>query len=243
LCFLVKVFRSNAFIKSFLFQVANIAPLAFTLATVLCPHRNFEVPVIYGIIVIGAISCLLLVFFWDAVAVVAGEKHSVGLLLLQFFLALVDCTSSVAYLPFMSAFNQKYLTAFYVGEGFSGLIPSLVSLAQGAGDIRCVNQTSYINVTVDGATDIQPSFSVYPVYETPRFSIEIFFLFLFAMLIVSLVSFTLLNYWPYAKREKVGSAHDLAQQFSQRSSGSYELNAARRDSLPRLVDCHCCKGR
>ncbi|KAL8608424.1 hypothetical protein ACOMHN_002657 [Nucella lapillus] len=184
-------------------QIANIAPFAYTVVRTVCPGRDIEVPVIYGIIGVGALSCFLLVFFWDATAVVGGKEHSVGLLALQFFLALVDCTSSVAYLPFMGAFRRQYLPAFYVGEGFSGLLPSLMALAQGAGKLRCVNETVMENVTVSGAPTMQPSFTLSPKYETPRFSVEVFFMFLFSMLVVSCISFSLLNFWPYIKKEKI----------------------------------------
>lgn len=225
----------------FFFQVANIAPLTYTIIRTVFPQRNIEVPVIYTIIIVGAASCLLLAFFWDATAVIGGELHSVGLLSLQFFLALVDCTSSVAYLPFMGAFKQQYLTAFFVGEGFSGLLPSLVSLAQGAGRMRCVNQTTMQNVTVGGVSTIQPSFVVFPIYETPKFSIEVFFFFLFAMLVVSFISFSLLNFWPYARKEKVDEEGDSEQENGHHSqlpfpaSGTspavtYELNSHRNQS-------------
>ena len=193
------------------------------------------------IISVGAVSCLLLAFFWDATAVINGELHSVGLLSLQFFLSLVDCTSSVAYLPFMGAFRQQYLTAFFVGEGFSGLLPSLVSLAQGAGKMRCVNQTIMQNVTVGSMSTIEPSFAVYPVYETPTFSIEVFFFFLFAMLVVSFISFSLLNFWSYARKEKLDEEENseqengLQSQLSPQPSASsprvtYELNSQRNRS-------------
>lgn len=207
-------------------QVANIAPLTYVIVHSVFPKRNIEVPVIYTIITVGAVSCLLLSFFWDATAVIAGELHSVGLLALQFFLALVDCTSSVVYLPFMGSFKQEYMTAFYIGEGFSGLLPSLVSLAQGAGEMRCVNQSIMQNVTVDGASTMEPSFVVYPQYETPKFSIEVFFFFLCGMLVVSFISFTLLNFWPYAKKEKVDGSVESEQEGQIRSQLSFQSSAS-----------------
>ncbi|XP_076449296.1 riboflavin transporter 2-like [Babylonia areolata] len=214
-------------------QIANIAPFVYTAVRTVRPQCNIEVPVIYGIIGIGILSCFLLVFFWDATAVVAGNVHSVGLLSLQFFLALVDCTSSVAYLPFMGAFKRQYLPAFYVGEGFSGLLPSLVALAQGAGEMRCVNETIMQNVTVNGESAMEASFIVYPMYETPKFSIEIFFGFLFSMLLISCISFSLLNFWPYVKKEKVdlewerskGLPYQVSMLLSP-SAESYELDSS-----------------
>ncbi|KAG7219475.1 hypothetical protein INR49_009309 [Caranx melampygus] len=59
----------------------------------------------------------LLGFFWKETAVVAGSPRSVALLALTFFLAAVDCTSSVTFLPFMMRLQPQYLTTYYIGEG------------------------------------------------------------------------------------------------------------------------------
>ena len=47
-----------------------------------------------------------------------------------FCLSLVDCTSSVLYFPYMARFRETYMISFMIGEGCSGLIPALASLAQ-----------------------------------------------------------------------------------------------------------------
>ncbi len=61
---------------------------------------------------------------------------------LLFFLSLVDCTSSVLFVPFMASLRPRYLTSYLVGEGLSGLIPAAVALAQGVGgNPRCLNVT------------------------------------------------------------------------------------------------------
>ena len=54
----------------------------------------------------------------------AGEERSTALLSLTAFLALVDCTSSVVYLPYMAYFKDGYLSGFYIGQ----LTPILVEL-------------------------------------------------------------------------------------------------------------------
>lgn len=167
---------------------------------------------------------------------IAGESHSTALLVLQFFLALVDCTSSVAFLPFMSVFKPQYMTAYFLGEGFSGLIPSLVALAQGAGSMECqdfpmyVNKTNpdrsnnsqdhhhakdphiernttflYVKENVNGSS-LPVTFTRYPVYQEPKFSVRTFFLFLMALLTLSVVAFTLLNFWSYCQQEYVQPA-------------------------------------
>ena len=107
-------------------QLANIGPLIYTILVKLWPERIKEWPFVYVIIAIGALSCLALVFFWDSTSYINGQEHSTGLLSLTFFLSLVDCTSSVVYLPYMAIFKPQYMTAFYIGEGLSGLIPGLV---------------------------------------------------------------------------------------------------------------------
>uniref|UniRef100_A0AAV2MBW2 Riboflavin transporter n=1 Tax=Knipowitschia caucasica TaxID=637954 RepID=A0AAV2MBW2_KNICA len=43
---------------------------------------------------------------------------------------LVDCTSSVTFLPFMMRLHPQYLTTYFAGEGLSGLVPALVALIQ-----------------------------------------------------------------------------------------------------------------
>lgn len=209
--------------------MANIAPLAYTCASTLWPHRMLEVPVIYIIISLGGASCFLLAFLWRVTSPIAGTEHSTALFALQFCLALVDCTSSVAFLPFMSVFKPQYMTAYFIGEGFSGLIPSLIALGQGAGNMKCVsvpkngtntsknietdleffrNETltlSESTLLYGNNTSLTGSLTSVPVYQPPRFSVKIFFLLLMIMMIISALSFTLLNFWPYCRREHVGA--------------------------------------
>uniref|UniRef100_H9GNM4 Riboflavin transporter n=1 Tax=Anolis carolinensis TaxID=28377 RepID=H9GNM4_ANOCA len=165
-------------------QLANLGPLVFTLA-----HRFGrlgEVGVIYGVLALGCLSCLLLAFFWGSTSVVAGVPRSTALLALLFFLALVDCTSSVTFLPYMRRFQPVYLTTYFIGEGLSGLLPGLVALGQGVGTPQCHGNGS--NTTGN--------------YQAPHFSVQTFFLFLTAMMGLSLASFILLNHLPVAKKER-----------------------------------------
>ncbi|XP_060627730.2 riboflavin transporter 2-like [Anolis sagrei] len=165
-------------------QLANLGPLVFTLA-----HRFIrlgEVRVIYGVLVLGCLSCLLLAFFWSSTSIVVGVPRSTALLALLFFLALVDCTSSVTFLPYMRRLRPAYLTTYFIGEGMSGLLPGLVALGQGVGTPQCHGNGS--NSTGD--------------YQAPHFSVQTFFLFLTTMMGLSLASFVLLNHLPAAKRER-----------------------------------------
>ncbi|XP_067651931.1 riboflavin transporter 2-like [Haliotis asinina] len=212
-------------------QLANIGPLIYTLSKLKWSHKLNEVPVIYLIIGIGGISCLLLAFFWDKTSYVAGAMHSTALLILNFFLALVDCTSSVVFLPYMAHFKPEYIPAFFIGEGFSGLLPGLVALGQGAGQTTCVNQTVSQNVTINGTSINETSFVIIPQYQTPKFSIEVFFFLLFGMLVACGAAFTMLHYCEFAKLEQLKATKDEADESTEITAqtdlaSSYELSGS-----------------
>lgn len=206
---------------SIIIQVANIGPLFVTCMYIFCKKKMNERMAVYLVLGIGAVACLLLSFFWKETVFFAGEMRSMALLVLQFFLALTDCTTSVLFLPFMSSFKAEYITAYYIGEGLSGLIPSVVALGQGVGQLTCAN------VSQTNSTTNETSYSIQPIYHDAKFSVEEFFYFLFGMLVVSILSFTILNYVPYCKKEKVKHQDDY-EEVSESSNktnvaSSYEL--------------------
>ncbi|XP_038165211.1 solute carrier family 52, riboflavin transporter, member 3-A [Cyprinodon tularosa] len=172
-------------------QLANLGPLLVTIMHKLCPGRLNERAVIYSILSIGIISCILLIFFWDKTTVVAGAPHSTAFFIITFFLSLVDCTSSVTFLPFMMQLPPKYITTYFIGEGLSGFIPGVIALAQGVGMAKCVNTSQ----TVGNHTD-EEVWSMQTEYLPPNFSTEVFFSFLAAMMCISLVAFLGLNRLP-----------------------------------------------
>ncbi|XP_069114053.1 solute carrier family 52, riboflavin transporter, member 3-B-like [Argopecten irradians] len=198
-------------------QLANIGPVFLTVWYVCFKSPVPEKSIVYLILCIGAAVCLLLAFFWKSTSYIADAMHSTGLLILQFFLATVDCTSSVLFLPFMSLFKPQYISALYIGEGLSGLIPSLVALGQGVGQMICQN-ISVVNTTTNiSHYDIQPR------YEDPSFPVEHFFYFLFAMVVMSALAFTLLNYLPYCKREHLSISQETKE--DETFITSYNLNS------------------
>ncbi|KAG7216017.1 hypothetical protein INR49_003539 [Caranx melampygus] len=170
-------------------QLANLGPLLVTLMHKLCPGRLKEHVVIYSILSIGILSCILLAFFWDKTTIVAGASHSTAFFIITFFLSLVDCTSSVTFLPFMMQLPAKYITTYFIGEGLSGFIPGVVALAQGVGIAKCVNSSTG-NHTGDNM------WSLHTEYLPPNFSTEVFFFFLAAMMSLSLAAFVALNRLP-----------------------------------------------
>lgn len=170
-------------------QMANVGPLLVAIIYKLFPGRLKESAVNYIILSIGVVACILLAFFWNRTTVMAGELHSTAFFIITFFLALVDCTSSVTFLPFMMRFPAKYVTTYYIGEGLSGFIPGVVGLAQGVGISTCVNSSQ----TGGNQTD---DWILHTQYLPPNFSTQGFFFFLAAMMVVSLVAFISLKRLP-----------------------------------------------
>jgi hypothetical protein len=122
----------------------------------------------------------------------------------------------------MARFPAQYLTAFYVGEGLSGLIPALIGLGQGLGrDPVCHNQsvltaeqTIHDNRSGDGRPNLTairpqsysdslstPAVQLVATFHPPLFSVSTFFFVLFGMLCLSIVSFSLLHFNPYFRRQ------------------------------------------
>ena len=87
--------------------------------------------VVYVSVSVGVVACALLAFTWQTTAVLFNKRVSVALLGSTFLLALVDCTSSLTFLPYMAVLPSVYMSPFYVGETMSGLLPGLLALVQG----------------------------------------------------------------------------------------------------------------
>ncbi|CAF0780888.1 unnamed protein product [Didymodactylos carnosus] len=170
----------------------NIAPFGLILFKCLSKRQFNPVPLNYIIIIIGMVSCLLLVFFWHYTIQIGSRYHSVALLSLAFFLSLLDCTSSVTFADYIQHYRQEYTSTLFLGESLTSIIPSLLAVAQGNGRIYCSNSTT-TNTTI-------------VVYETARFSISIYFLCLFFLLTLSLISFILLQWTSLGTRAR--SNHD-----------------------------------
>ncbi|KAL6488859.1 hypothetical protein MHYP_G00026000 [Metynnis hypsauchen] len=182
-------------------QLANIGPLFITLMHRFKPGALDERPVIYTIVVMGAVATFLLAFLWKHTLVVGGAVHSVALLSLSFLLSVVDCTSSVTFLPFMMRLPPQYLTSYFVGEGLSGLIPALVALIQGVGMVQCKNATANANISMENST-WGSSGELVAHYQQANFSAQVFFLFLSVMMIVCLGAFLMLNHLPAVAKER-----------------------------------------
>jgi riboflavin transporter 2 len=112
-------------------NIANIGPLIIALIRYLIGESSaYEVPSICVIFSVGIIVPLILSFTWFKPVYLFGQNRSLYLLILGFFLALVNCTSSVTYLPFVNRFDHKWLNIYFAGESLSSLIPAMLGLIQ-----------------------------------------------------------------------------------------------------------------
>lgn len=213
-----------------LIQMANIGPLFITLMHRFRPGMLDERPVIYFIVGLGIVATFLMAFFWQHTVMVGGSLHSVPLLLLSFLLSVVDCTSSVTFLPFMMRLRPQYLTTYFAGEGLSGLVPALVALIQGVGVVHCQNATladaANISTIADGKLET--------VYQPAKFSVQIFFVFLSAMMVVCLVAFILLNHHPAVARERKNDLYFSGDLAPGKREQSLSLHAQTPEQKPMI---------
>ncbi|KAG8234745.1 hypothetical protein J437_LFUL009983 [Ladona fulva] len=126
---------------------------------------------IYAVLAVGAAASIALAFTWDKP--VGGKSWPI--IILTFFFALVGCTSSVLFIPFMAAFRPRSLAAYFTGEGIGGLLPGVIALVQGVG--------GEANCDENGV----------PVQPTPLFSSTVYFCCLFVLMLSSIIGFGILE--------------------------------------------------
>jgi hypothetical protein len=129
-------------------------------------------------------------------------SRSVPFFIGVFVLAILDCTCTIVFLTYIGKFRQNYVTALYIGEGISSLLPSLFALAQGTGsENKCSiqhvehNSTLFKNVTESITLEEEDSSRT-----TPRFSVSVYFWLLFFTLLISFLSFAIMDLVPYFKK-------------------------------------------
>ncbi|XP_010864192.1 solute carrier family 52, riboflavin transporter, member 2 isoform X2 [Esox lucius] len=162
---------------SVLIALGSIGPIAVTITHHCAPGWLNERLVIHFIQVLAVVASIFLAIFWSQVATVAEESRSVPFLLLTFVLALVCCTSSVTFLPFMFRYPPQYIRTFFVGQGLSALFPCVVALGQGVGKLECKMENGTLK----------------PHYLEENFPAQDFFWFLFVMLTISAICFLALT--------------------------------------------------
>ncbi|KAK6755270.1 hypothetical protein RB195_013942 [Necator americanus] len=151
-------------------QIACVGPLVYTILHKGCQSISLPTAHLITAFLVFACACQFgLVFMWWWTIQIGSGEYSIALYLLLFGLALVNATSNVLFMPFMARFHHAYLNAYFVGMGLSSLIPSLLSLVQGAGKYDC-----------EGAV---------PLFSPPRFQASAFFFVIFVWTVVAMLSF------------------------------------------------------
>lgn len=178
-------------------QLAVIGPLLYWLCKKLCPkYISNPTPLIYICMAFCSVATLFLAIFWNYTSFVLQNTHSTALFVLLFCVSLISCTSSVLYLPTMFRFRPAYTTAYFIGMGFSALIPSVLALIQGAGRVLCVETNSTNSNDSESSTVLFLPHSI-----EPNFSVSLFYGFIFIWMCLASVAFVFLNVLPVAKKE------------------------------------------
>ena len=175
-------------------QLANIGPLVYSIAKYVSRRAHIkqlhlEVITVYILVAVGTVASVLLAIFWSDTAEILGSVHSVALIVLTFFLALVDCTSTLVFIPFLQHFPAEYISGLYIGEGLSGVLASIVALSQG-----------FVNNSI-GCVQEYPGHQALGI----RFSPNVYFVFLGIMMLVCGTAFTLINTLPSVRRHMIAS--------------------------------------
>ncbi|XP_063969924.1 riboflavin transporter 2-like [Lytechinus pictus] len=188
-------------------QAAVIGPLIFVVCQYFAPRdRHLEIPAIYMTLAFGVIASFCLIFFWDFHTMwsLDDSEHSTALLILVFFMALVDSTSNLTFMPFVSRLKPQYLNWYFIGEGLSSVIPSMVVLLQGSnGDDECIANHTFFSTREDPIRNItlNTNCTTYVVQKTGHalFPPHLYYTFIFISFSLSTVSFCLLRCNPLLK--------------------------------------------
>ena len=174
-------------------QTGNIGCITYFLSKKYCPIGDkwkLEHFAIIAMLCLGYIACVLLGFFWNKTTMIGNKEASFAFLFLVFIVSLVDCTSSVTFLPFMAILPRSYISPFFIGETLSSFVPSIIALIQGPYVINKNNATSNEASTRTKKNGL-------------LFSQGWFFASLAFLMVASLLAYVALNYIPFFKRQHV----------------------------------------
>lgn len=171
-------------------QSANIGSFAYLICQYKISKKLHDGYLIYLVMTIGCIAALCMAFLYQNTTELNGSQHSVALIVNTFVFALVGCMSSVLFMPYMGRFRECYLVTYMFGMGLNGFVSSIMALIQGVGGVpNCLPNNS-----TDG-----PEFIKY--VEPPLFGTKLYFLIVFAILVLSTIAFILLNNLAVCKKE------------------------------------------
>ncbi|EDV21803.1 uncharacterized protein TRIADDRAFT_59891 [Trichoplax adhaerens] len=171
-------------------HLGAIGPACYGLAYYYHPRRFNEAPFIYILLIVAVINSLALAIFWNKTFVAMSTfEHSVALYFIAFIFSFVGCMSIVTFLPYMADYPEIYITGIFIGDGLSSLIPGIAILIQDVTDgPKCHH---HLNISKANGTTVS---------ENPIFGPDTLFFIVFTFLLISLVSFTVLDHLPSSVR-------------------------------------------
>lgn len=172
-------------------QSANIFSFAYVLYQKYSKKKIDDGYLIYLTLFIGCIAAICMAFFYQHTIEINGSRHSVALLVFSLMFALVGCLSSVLFMPYMGRFRECYLVSYMLGMGLNGFLSSIMGLIQGIGEYECIPN--------DSANGTGPEFIKH--FVPPLFGTELYFLIVFAIMVLSTIAFVLLNNLSICKEE------------------------------------------
>lgn len=171
-------------------QMANIGSIAYIVYQKYSRRKINDGILIYITLVIGCVAAICMAFFYQETVEINGVQHSVALLVFTLMFALVGCLSSVLFMPYMGRFRECYLITYMLGMGLNGFVSSVLTLIQGVGGpAECIPNNS-----TNG-----PAFIKY--VPPPLFGSKIYFMLVFAVIVMSTIAFVLLNNLQVCKNE------------------------------------------
>jgi riboflavin transporter 2 len=122
-----------------------------------------------------------------------------------FFFAIVSCTSSVLFMPYMGRFREIYLVTYIFGLDLSGLFTSLLVMVQGVGgEAKCILKNS----TAGGE-------AIYKEYfPPPRFGVSVLYYFVAVLMVLSIVAFALLDRMKLCRNEHAAGTIENGNNYS-----------------------------
>lgn len=199
-------------------QSANIGSFAYVLYQKYSPKKIDDGFLIYLILLIGCVAAICMAFFYQDTTEINGTQHSVALLMFTLMFALVGCLSSVLFMPYMGRFRECYLVTYMCGMGLNGFLSSLLALIQGVGGPpECL-----ANNSTDGPALIK-------FIPEPLFGIKIYFIFVFAILLLSTIAFILLNNLSVCKKEYAAGTIGMGNDYHYEKKDD---NPEKKDNIP-----------
>lgn len=182
-------------------QSGNIASLIYIIYEKWSTIKFDDANLIYLTLGIGCLAAILMAFFYQSTINIDGEDRSIPLLIFTGMFAIVGCISSVLFMPYMGRFRGIYLVTYMFGQGLNGLLTSVLSLIQGIGAPECVKNNTTSETTVR--------------YSEPLFEPKIYFLSVFALMVLSSLAFVLLNTLDICKNEYASheGVHEKIEQY------------------------------